>query len=104
MVEKEKKIYCIFRKREKCNSHLCSETKKSIVAERKALDSNCRDNNDEFKVQRSHLPHHSQGSGNHIHHITVKVQGITVTTSQSRFKVQGSRFTVTVTVNMIRAL
>ena len=35
----------------KSESHLCSETKKSIVAERKALDSNCKDNNDEFKVQ-----------------------------------------------------
>ena len=31
------------------------DTKKSIVAERKALDTNCRDNNDEFKVQP--LPH-----------------------------------------------
>ena len=29
------------------------DTKKSIVAERKALDTNCRDNNDEFKVQPS---------------------------------------------------
>ena len=33
-----------------------SETKKSIVSERKALDSNCRDNNDEFKVQSILLP------------------------------------------------
>ena len=29
------------------------DTKKSIVAERKALDTNCRDNNDEFKVQNT---------------------------------------------------
>ena len=34
-------------------SDLSSETKKSIVSERKALDSNCRDNNDEFKVEGS---------------------------------------------------
>ena len=33
------------------------DTKKSIVAERKALDTNCRDNNDEFKVQNTNTKH-----------------------------------------------
>ena len=33
------------------------DTKKSIVAERKALDTNCRDNNDEFKVKNTNTKH-----------------------------------------------
>jgi len=40
---------------EKLLDEFTTETKKSIVSERKALDSNCRDNNDEFKGSLSSL-------------------------------------------------
>ena len=55
MLEKEKKkLMTHFAPGKlKIVTDLYSETKKSIVAERKALESNCRDNNDEFKVQGS---------------------------------------------------
>ena len=36
---------------EKLLDDFTTETKKTIVVERRALDSSCRDNNDEFKVR-----------------------------------------------------
>ena len=57
------------------------DTKKSIVAERKALDTNCRDNNDEFKVKKNKHKTPSK-------YTQTQTQTARTTTLSSRFKTQ----------------
>ena len=94
----------------KVTSFSSSETKKSIVSERKALDSNCRDNNDEFKVQfvtsQPSSKNKNKDSNDGDNNDKFKVQfNLLVVRHQYKLstRLQGSLSSLTANINNIKA-